>query len=192
MKEPIFELFLRRMRIGKVLDEVRKIPDCHLLDIGCGYNHKFLSTIEPYIAKGVGIDFKVPEIRTDKLITIQKTLNNKLPFDDKVFDMVTMLAVLEHLDKPINICSEIMRILKHNGKLVLTVPSKFSKPILEFLAFKMRLINSKEVIEHKKYYDLYELNKLVARVDGLMITQHKYFQFGMNNFCVIVKVGECL
>ena len=68
-----------------------------------------------------------------------------------------MLAVLEHLDHPIEIVKEIERILKPKGKLILTVPSRNSKPVLEFLAYKLK------------------------------IQKHRYFQFYMNNFCIASK-----
>ncbi len=187
MKEPFLEPILRKMRIGKVVDEVKDIQNCNLLDIGCGFNHKFLSFIKPYIEHGVGVDFKVQELSCCKIKTINMTLNETLPFNDCSFDAVTMLAVLEHIDKPRHIVSEVRRVLKNEGKFILTVPGKRAKPLLEFLAFKLGIINTKEIDDHKKYYDLDELKELISDIDGLKIIKHQYFQFGMNNFCVIQK-----
>ncbi len=187
MKEPILEPLLRRMRIGKVIDEVKNIQNCNLLDIGCGFNHRFLSSIEPYILHGIGIDFKVKEFVSDKISTIKTTLDETLPFQDCSFNAVTMLAVLEHIDKPQHIVSEIYRVLSPRGKLILTVPGKKAKPVLEFLAFKIGIVNRQEIEDHKKYYDLEEINLLISDIDGLSIIKHEYFQFGMNNFCVIKK-----
>ncbi len=188
MNEPFLEPILRKFRIGKVIDEIRLNPHCTLLDIGCGFNHKFLSTIEPYIAHGTGIDFKVAEKQTTKLKTIQVRFDDVLPFDSESFDIVTMLAVLEHLEKPNEICSEIFRVLKKGGKLVLTVPGKRAKPILEFLSYKLGIVNKAEIEDHKKYYDLPELEELVFQVGGMNIVKHRHFQLGMNNFCVIAKL----
>jgi len=39
-KEPFLEPILRKFRTKKVLSEVMKVPDCSLLDVGCGFSHK--------------------------------------------------------------------------------------------------------------------------------------------------------
>ncbi len=154
-----------------------------MLDIGCGYDFKLLRTIEPYIEHGFGIDFKATDLKSQKLTIRKILLYEKLPFDKEIFDVVTMLAVLEHLNKPLEIIKEIERVLAPGGKLILTVPSKLSKPVLEFLSYKLGIVNKEEIKDHKKYYDLNEL-KLLFRKTNLVIERHKYFQFGMNNFCV--------
>jgi ubiquinone/menaquinone biosynthesis C-methylase UbiE len=181
------EPFLRRMRIGKAVKEIKNVPNCILLDIGCGFNYKFLSSIEPYIAQGTGIDFKVAPVSSGRIRTIQTKLNETLPFEDNSFDIVTMLAVLEHLEKPKEIVLEIARVLKKGGKLVLTVPGKRAKPVLEYLAFKLGIVSEAEIQDHKKYYDFIEIKELVEQVSTLEIIKHGQFQLGMNNFCVIVK-----
>jgi len=187
MKEPILESFLRKMRMNQVLPIIKKYPNSKLLDIGCGFNYKFLLEVEPYISEGYGIDLKVPELRNGKIKTKQIKLNDKLPYNGNSFDFVIMLAVLEHLDQPIEIVKEIERILKPKGKLILTVPSRNSKPVLEFLAYKMKIVNEEEINDHKKYYNYKDLEKLFKKTDKLKIQEHKYFQFFMNNFCVVNK-----
>lgn len=115
------------------------------------------------------------------------TLDDKLEVPNNTFDIVTLLAVLEHLDKPVEICHEIARVLTPGGKLLLTVPSIKSQPLLEFLAFKIGIVNPREIEDHKKYYDETELRKLFAQINDLKIISHKYFQLGMNNYCIIEK-----
>lgn len=187
MKEPILESFLRKMRINKVLPIIKKYPNSKLLDIGCGFNYKFLLKVEPYISKGYGIDFKVPELKNGKIKTKQMKIEKKLPFMDNMFDIVTMLAVLEHLESPFHIIKEIERILKPGGKLILTVPSKITQSVLELFAFRLRIIDKNEIADHKKYYNYLELKKLMRQAKHLKIVKHKYFQFYMNNFCIVKK-----
>ena len=99
-----------------------------------------------------------------------------------------MLAVLEHLEKPQEMLTEIGRVLQENGRLVLTVPGKRAKPVLEFLAFKLSIVSRAEIADHKKYYDLLELRQLAAADGSFAIVKHHSFQLGMNNFCVMQKI----
>ena len=70
-----------------------------------------------------------------------------------------MLAVLEHLSYPEDILKEIHRVLKKDGRLIITVPSKIAKPILEFLSYKMNVIDRLEIEDHKKYYNKKDTQK---------------------------------
>jgi ubiquinone/menaquinone biosynthesis C-methylase UbiE len=183
MKEPVLEPLLRRMRIRHVLPYIRAHQNCRLLDVGCGWEALFLKSVAPYIVEGVGIDFKAPSLDDGKIRTEQLMLTDSLPYRDASFDIVTMLAVLEHLDHPEALLREILRVLSPGGQLVLTVPSKASRPVLEFLAFRMGLVSSAEIADHKVYYDKGSLNQLLT-LTGFKMTIHRYFQVGMNNFCV--------
>jgi len=186
MKEPFLEPFLRKRRIAKVLPILNRMgQQVRLLDVGCGWEARFLKAVEPYIASGVGIDFKAPDLETAKLKTISATLNDKLPFEDNSFDVVSLMAVLEHLEKPLDILKEIHRVLKKkDGTLVGTVPSKAAKPVLEFLSYKLGIVNEAEIRDHKQYFNKKDLAEIFAKA-GFGKMKHKYFQFGMNNFFVV-------
>jgi ubiquinone/menaquinone biosynthesis C-methylase UbiE len=183
MKEPALEPLLRKMRIRRVLPYIRAHKDCRLLDIGCGWEARFLREVEPFIVSGVGLDFNAPELTDGKIRTQRLTLADRLPYADASFDLVTMLAVLEHLEQPKAILREIHRVLRPGGELVLTVPSKAAQPVLEFLAFRLGVVSRAEIADHKAYYDREALTTLLEEA-GLVVTTHCYFQFWMNNFCV--------
>jgi 2-polyprenyl-3-methyl-5-hydroxy-6-metoxy-1,4-benzoquinol methylase len=164
---------------------LQQYPACRMLDIGCGWEARLLKTVEPYIAEGVGIDFKAPEINSGKIRTQVATLDGTLPFADESFDVVTMLAVLEHLDKPDEIALEIARVLAPGGRLVLTVPSRAARPVLEFLAYRIGIVSEAEIRDHKAYYNYRDLHALFN--GKFIIERHRYFQFGMNNFSILRK-----
>ena len=202
MNEPFLEPILRKMRIAKVLPVLNSINSAllsqgshssdkliRLLDVGCGWEARFLKSVEPYIASGVGIDFKAPSLETAKLKTITVTLDDKLPFEDNSFDVVSLMAVLEHLEKPLDILKEIHRVLRKeggvSGVLVGTVPSKAAKPVLEFLSYKLGIVNEAEIRDHKQYFNKKDLAEIFAKA-GFGKMEHKYFQFGMNNFFAVL------
>jgi len=186
MKEPILEPLLRKMRLKQVIPFLRKYPNCRLLDIGCGWDAKLLRAVEPFIFSGVGVDFKAPPIKTEKLIMQSLVLEDKLPFDNCSFDFITMLAVIEHLENDELILKECVRLLRPGGGLLITAPSGYAKPVLEFLSFKLNLINPSEIRDHKRYYKKEDLLALINKVDGLELIQHSYFQWRFNNkiFCL--------
>lgn len=191
-QEQLLEPLLRFMRIKKIRPLLAQSPNCILLDIGCGWEARFLKDVEPLIARGIGIDPKAPDIQHPKISTITCHLEDSLPFNDSTFDVVTMLAVLEHLDHAKAVTAEIHRVLRPGGFLCGTVPSLLAKPVLEFLAYKLNIVNPDEIRDHKKYYYRQSIYNLMTD-SGFVALQHNYFQLGMNNFFVAKKgTGSCL
>ena len=187
MREPLLESFLRAQRLNRVLPYIKSYQNCELLDIGCGWEARLLKEVEPYIHRGFGVDFKAPKILTDKIHTISATLEDSLPFEDASFDLITLLAVLEHLDHPLPILRECARLLRPGGAILLTVPSWRAKPVLEFLAFRLGIVSADEIRDHKRYFNREDLFELLGEVDSLSIKRHEYFQFGFNNQLVAIK-----
>lgn len=187
MNEPILEPLLRSLRMRRIVPYVKLYPDCTLLDIGCGWEARLLRELEPHIGKGVGIDFKAPSIKSDKLETMSAIMEKDLPFQHDSFDLITMLAVLEHLEHPEAILKEIARLLRPGGGLLLTVPSWYAKPVLEFLAFRMGVVNPEEIRDHKRYFNRGDLLDIVDATPGLRVVKHEYFQWRFNNFLFAVR-----
>ena len=97
---------------------------------------------------------------------------------------------MEHLDEPEKVLFDALKILKKGGNLVLTIPTPMAKPILEFMAFKLHIINEDEIREHKKYYNKKMIQDLVLRLNKKVKVElmcYKYFELGVNSFIVITK-----
>ncbi len=186
--EPFLEPVLRKMRLKRVVSHIPE--NSLLLDVGCGTSAAFLKAISPNIKQGFGVDFKVDDTQFGNIKTTQLRLNTNLPFEDSSFDIVTMLAVLEHIEKEQEILKEIYRVLVPGGKLIITVPSVWSQPVLEFMAYKLRIVSEAEIRDHKRYYNREKLKKVLIEDNGFQEFNHQYFQLGMNNFCTVVKRSE--
>ena len=190
MKEPILESLLRKLRIKQVLPYVSKYKNANMLDIGCGWEAKLLKNLEPYILKGTGIDFKTAAINSKKIKTITSVIGKKLPFKNNTFDFITLLAVLEHLDYPTEILNECARVLRPGGSILITVPSWYAKPVLEFLAYKLKIVSADEIIDHKRYYNRDDLFNLFKKIKDLKIEEHKYFQWKFNNKLYVISTKK--
>ncbi|MCX5840515.1 MAG: hypothetical protein NTY16_03460 [Deltaproteobacteria bacterium] len=65
--------------------------------------------------------------------------------------------------------------------------SETEQPVLEFLAYRLHIISEVEVKDHKQYFNHNDLRELLCQ-SGMTIEQHRYFQMGMNNYCVAMKI----
>ena len=186
MKEELLEPFLRKMRIRKIKPHIPK--DCVLCDVGCGFNAKFLHDISPYVRKGIGLDKKIENFKSVNLELIKSKIEKELPLPSSHVDCITLLAVLEHLEYPENILKECHRILKPEGVLILTSPTPLSKPLLEFLSFKLNIVSPVEISDHKNYFNSAQLIRILKDECGFRRVIAKTFQFGLNNFVIANKM----
>jgi len=111
-----------------------------------------------------------------------------LPLNDIFFDKVFLVAVLEHIEEH-NVQSlflEFFRILKKHGRIIITSPTPRSKPFLEFIALKLKLVAAEEVTDHKHYYLAEEIRDL-AEKSGLRMIEARYFQLGLNCLYILEK-----
>lgn len=156
-----------------------------LVDIGCG-NPPY--TIEQVLTKMdfcIGIDAEIENIIKGNCELKQVLLDKKIPVESELANVVTMLAVLEHLDHPQAIVKECYRILKHGGLLLLTVPSPFNRCPLEILS-KLGIVQRKMIDQHKNYFTHDQLVGLLQNA-GFTSIVIESFQFGLNTFVRAIK-----
>jgi ubiquinone/menaquinone biosynthesis C-methylase UbiE len=181
-----FDKLLRQWRCRKVIKHIPK--DSVICDIGCGEKAFFLKAVSRSIKKGIGLDEKAAAYADSKLEIKKCRLSAAVPLEDESCDVVTMMAVLEHLSKPQEILNECSRILKKGGKLILTVPAPSAKKILEFLAFKLKVIDENEIKDHKNYFKAEDIKKMLS-VAGFKKEniRNRFFEFHFNILTIAKK-----
>lgn len=91
-----------------------------ILDVGCGggYLTNFLATKGHFVS---GIDLSTQSLEIAKKEDQTKSVEYKrasayaLPYKDNVFDVVSAMDLLEHVEKPAQVVAEASRVLKKGG-----------------------------------------------------------------------------
>ncbi len=154
------EGFLARKRVARANALVpAELRMGRVLDIGCGFFPYFLTKTdfsEKYgLDKGIERDLRVElrKIHDVALIDVDVECSARMPFAADFFDVVTMLAVLEHIEpaRVLRIVQEVERILKPGGVFIMTTPAKWTKGLLNYLA-RINMVSQVEISEHKAAY----------------------------------------
>lgn len=182
------DLFICRWRSRIVRRFLR--PGATILDFGCGHQALFLRSVQTDLKLGIGLDYDATPGKPGANLEIQNFhFKDRFEFPDRTFDHVTILAVLEHipLDQVSVLFREFRRILQDGGSVLLTTPTPASKPLLEFLAFRLKIISGLEIADHKHYWSRDDIQALAAR-DGFVLETYHTFQAGLNSFAVLRRL----
>lgn len=121
------------------------------LDLGCGTGHN-LESLARY-ARPVGLDSSAAALafcrRRGHRHLVQAA---SLPFGDGVFDVVTALDVIEHLDDDLGTLREIYRVMRPGGILIVSVP-----------AYKMLWSYWDQILGHRRRYTTPMMGRVVRR-----------------------------
>jgi ubiquinone/menaquinone biosynthesis C-methylase UbiE len=180
----LLEVFLAKKRAKLANNLIAKSHrGGRILDVGCGSYPYFLTTTK--FKEKFGIDPSMDlSLLKDKSVNLQTIKIDKktLPFKVNYFDVVTMLAVFEHIehDHLISVIREIKRIMKKDGQLIITTPAPWSDKILHLMA-RTWLISSEEIHEHKHNHPKSKIESLLVEA-GFEKSKIKsgYFEFGFN------------
>jgi len=115
-----------RKRLRFVATELSS--DMSVLDLGCG-DGWFVESLRQWGFDVTGIDPNLPHAETNYL---QRKSAYESGFDDDTFDCIICLETIEHLES--RVYAEIKRILKKDGKLIVTTPKKRWNWFVEFLS----------------------------------------------------------
>lgn len=208
--EPYLEKWARIFRFNTSLPVIsaalaarKKIT---LIDIGCGQDVNFFKFLEIHFPdrikdiEYIGLDplIEADEINANlpKNCTILTTPFEKLIKSKKLpqADIVSMFAVLEHVDDDVELLGFALTLMKKTGTLVATTPSFLAQTVLEFLSFQLGLISRREIEEHKRYFSKKTVEAAYAALPKKLKTdrqlKHRYFEIGLNNEILISPINS--
>jgi SAM-dependent methyltransferase len=166
---------LRYWWIGRVIDEevtgLDHAPT--IVDVGCdrGIIKRFIPPIEGARWIGLDIDIDRPDVELAKYDErIQADFDEGLPVPDGTADVAICSHVLEHLPRPEFTMTEIFRILKPGGLLLVGVPTapRFIARLRE-KQFKKQLADGTRV--HGQHIHVFDSQKLIdlAKRTGFVV-----------------------
>ena len=175
---------LQKARIRKA--KIFIPPGSYVLDIGCSDGTLF-DQLNKRISGGIGIDLAIEkELHKGKYVLYPGNFPNDFPSQDHLFDVITLLAVVEHI--PVNqqtiLATGCAVNLQQGGRVIVTAPSPFVDKILDLL-LRFNLIDGMSLEQHFGFEP-----KLVPTIFlpcGFRLIDHKKFQFGLNNIFVFEK-----
>ena len=164
--------YLLNWRIKAVLPHIHG----RLLDIGCGTN----DLVKSYEGEGIGID--VYQWGDVDLVVDD---SSKLPFENETFDTVTIIAALNHIPNRHEVLVEAHRVLRPNGRIIITmIPPKISA-IWHFLRSPWDADQAERQMKPGEVFGLTpgEVRNLSLEA-GFDIRFERKFMFGINRITV--------
>jgi SAM-dependent methyltransferase len=179
----LLEPFLSRKRASKANALIpAELRSGRILDVGCGSYPYFLS--HTAFQEKFAIDQLPPSVKQSEISWHVLNLNEtpKLPFQDEYFNIITLLAVAEHVNPASleELLKEAHRTLKPGGRIILTTPAAWSDGLLKWMA-RVGLVSEEEINEHVFAYTLPLLGWYFGRA-GFKMKQVRfgYFELGLN------------
>lgn len=114
------------MKINKIVlrkcEYIKKflLPDGIILDLG---SESAGSGLEGQMSMCLKANMKVVSVDIDGHPDVRADLNKKFPFSDNHADNIVANNIIEHIINPYHFLRECYRVLKPNGRLVLTTPN---------------------------------------------------------------------
>jgi SAM-dependent methyltransferase len=175
--------YLRDVRIAKARRYVKE-GDV-VVDVGCLDGTMFERWSET-IEYGYGVDPTLAEKREKPGYVLYPGLFPEALPEGVRCDVITMLAVLEHIPKDAQapLAAACERILQPGGRVVITVPSPQVDSILELLG-RLRLIDGMSLEEHYGFEPA-DTPRIFAP-PAFRLAEKRRFQLGLNNLFVFEK-----
>ncbi len=148
-----------------------------ILDAGSGTGGNLLELSKIGEAFGIDVSPKAIEFCERRgLSDVKECAVEKISYPDRTFDVITCLDLLEHVSEPVRALKELKRVLKDDGRIVITVP-----------ALKVLWSQHDEALCHLRRYDKRSLLRELEDA-GLKVNKMSYFFFTSFFFVAPIRI----
>lgn len=172
-------------RYQHILSQIEKLhlsPSSQILDIGAYPPHLFKALTDGgHQVWGISSPHEIIKHPRIKTVNIE---NKDLPFSKNSFDLVIFTEIIEHLTiHPQKILSQIKKVLKPSGYLLLTTPNVlrsqnlFSLIIKKNIYFPLGQLKQLPYHRHNREYTRPEINNLLQSAGFKTIDSHHFIAY---------------
>ena len=164
MEETYWWFVARRRLVCDLIDRLAMPARTRLLDVGCGTGANLKAFDKNF--ERVGIDMSSAALGFCQQRGLDSLVQAKIEhsgMERDTFDIVTALDMLEHVDDDMVALSELWRVSKPGGFLLITVP-----------AFGFLWSEHDEALHHRRRYTVAELESKLTSA-GFCVTRISYF-----------------
>jgi len=192
-------------RYNQVVNQIPKNPSQIILDIGCGEGvlvylifKKTKSQITGIDTDQLSLEFAKSKFKSLKVkAKFFKANAYKLPFKNNTFDTIVSAEVIEHLSDTHKYLSEIKRVLKPGGKVIITTPVKLSEipkdkmHVKEFTPQEFQEILNKyfKTINIKTSHPLFLRNLYILKLGKINRFYLEPFKWLINLWIILTKLN---
>jgi SAM-dependent methyltransferase len=142
----------RRRIIARLIDSLTLEPGARVLDAGCGSGRNMVDLQHLGPITGVEIaDASIERARARGVGEVIRCSVTSLPFADGYFDLAVCLDVIEHIEDEHGALSELCRVVRPGGGLLITVP-----------AYQWLWSEHDEINHHQRRYTRSRLSRAAA------------------------------
>jgi len=161
-RRKIIESFLKPV-IAELKTGLPSNQKPHILDVGCGTGANLEMLSQFGDAEGVDVSSQALDFcRARGLELVKQGAAEQLPYEDSSFHLVTGLDVVEHLDDDVAGLTEMHRVTRPGGKVILFVP-----------AFMWLWGVQDDISNHRRRYTMRGLRAAVRKA-GLEVERASY------------------
>lgn len=183
---PLLTELLQSGRIAMVEEYVRG----NVLDLGCGHA-PLLDRCAARIGSYVGVDRSRDLVddcarrHPDHRFECLDLERDRLDLGAR-FDVVVMLALIEHVGNQLHLFEQVRDSLAPGGAAVLTTPTVWGNDFVHRAGAAIGWFSAEAAGDHCVIYDRRRLEHVAGRV-GLRLLRHRTFQFGCNQLAVLAR-----
>ena len=189
----LLEPLLARLRTQQANQLIpARLRSGRILDIGCGSYPYFLAHTafkEKFAVDQLPLSDETAQQNQIEFFALNLNQEPRLPFAAEYFDVVTLLAVVEHLnpESMAALFKECHRVLKGQGMVVLSTPAAWSDGLLKLMA-RLNLVSAEEIREHAFAYTLPLIGWHFGQAGFEMRkVRFGYFEFRLNMWATAQK-----